>query len=129
MAVSAALALLFAAIFAVCCVLLAAFVGSLLYMVVLHHRLKEQGLRREKALLATPLPPDAELPHVVVQIPSFNEGGVLRRGVEAAARLDWPRDKLHIQILDDSTDDTAQLARTVAADLRGQGFDVQALQP
>ena len=56
MALSAALALLFAAIFAVCCGLLAAFVGSLLYMVVLHHRLKESGLRREAALLATRKP-------------------------------------------------------------------------
>src|SRR5260370_32068992 len=122
MAVLANLALLFAAIFAVCCGLLAAFVGSLLYMVVLHHRLKEQGLGRERRLLATPLPTDAELPHVVVQIPSFNEGPVLRRGVEAAARLDWPREKLHIQILDDSTDQTAELARTVAAERSGQGF-------
>jgi cellulose synthase/poly-beta-1,6-N-acetylglucosamine synthase-like glycosyltransferase len=128
MAVLAALAPLFAAIFVVCCVLLAAFVGSLLYMVVLHHRLKQKGLDRERQLLATPLPPDSELPHVVVQIPSFNEGPVLRRGVEAAARLDWPRDKLHIQVLDDSTDETAELARTVVAELRGQGFDIVALQ-
>ena len=97
-------------------------------MVLLHHRLKPAGLARERALLATPLPPDAELPHVVVQIPSFNEGPVVRRGVEAAARLDWPRDKLHIQILDDSTDATAEIARTVAAELRAKGFDVVALQ-
>src|SRR3977135_1644730 len=90
MAILANLALLFAAIFVVRCVLLAAFVGSLLYMVVLHRRLKEKGLGRERGLLATPLPPDAELPHVVVQISSFNEGPVLRRGVEAAARLDRP---------------------------------------
>jgi len=128
MAILANLALLFAAIFVVCCVLLAAFVGSLLYIVVLHHRLKEKGLDRERRLLATPLPPDAELPHVVVQIPSFNEGPVLRRGVEAAARLDWPRDKLHIQVLDDSTDETAELARTVVAELRARGHDVVALQ-
>ncbi len=128
MAVLATLALLFAAIFVVCCVLLAAFVGSLLYMVMLHHRLKKSGLSRERRLLATPLPTDAELPHVVVQIPSFNEGPVLRRGVEAAARLDWPRDKLHIQVLDDSTDETAELARTVVAELRAQGLDVVALQ-
>jgi cellulose synthase/poly-beta-1,6-N-acetylglucosamine synthase-like glycosyltransferase len=128
MAVLANLALLFAAIFVVCCGLLAAFVGSLLYMVMLHHRLKKSGLSREQRLLATPLPPDAELPHVVVQIPSFNEGPVLRRGVEAAARLDWPRDKLHIQVLDDSTDETAELARTVVAELRAQGLDVVTLQ-
>jgi cellulose synthase/poly-beta-1,6-N-acetylglucosamine synthase-like glycosyltransferase len=128
MAVLANLALLFAAIFVVCCGLLAAFVGSLLYMVVLHHRLKKSGLGREQRLLATALPTDAELPHVVVQIPSFNEGPVLRRGVEAAARLDWPRDKLHIQVLDDSTDETAELARTVVAELRAQGLDVVTLQ-
>ena len=117
-----------AAIFAVCCLLIACFIGSLLYMVVLHHRLKKAGLAREAALLATPLPPDSELPHVVVQIPSFNEGPIVRRGVEAAARLHWPRDKLHIQMLDDSTDETAELARTVAAELRAQGIDVVCLQ-
>ncbi len=122
------LAALLAAIFIVCCVLLAAFIGSLLYMVLLHHRLKARGLSRERELLATPLPPDAELPHVVVQIPSFNEGPVLRRGIEAAAHLDWPRDKLHIQVLDDSTDETAELARQVVAELRGRGVDIVALQ-
>lgn len=117
-----------AVVFGACCVLLAAFIGSLLYMVLLHHRLKPAGLARERALLATPLPPDDQLPHVVVQIPSFNEGPVVRRGVEAAARLDWPRDKLHIQLLDDSTDETAEITRTVAAELRDKGFDVVALQ-
>jgi len=128
MVVIAILALFFASLFAACCLLLAAFIGSLLYMVVLHHRLQKKGLSREQTLLATPLPPDSQLPHVVVQIPSFNEGPVLRRGVEAAARLDWPRDKLHIQVLDDSTDETAELARTVVAELQAQGLDVVALQ-
>lgn len=122
------LALIFAGVFAVCCVLLAAFIGSLLYMVLLNHRLRAKALESEEELLSTPLPADQDLPHVVVQIPSFNEGPVLRRGVEAAAKLDWPRDKLHIQILDDSTDETAELARTVAAELRAQGLDVVALQ-
>ena len=122
------LAFLLSATFIVCCVLLAAFIGSLLYMVVLNHRLRAAALEQEEQLLSTPLPPDAELPHVVVQIPSFNEGPVLRRGIEAAARLDWPADKLHIQVLDDSTDETAELARTVVAELRAQGIDIVALQ-
>ena len=86
--VIASAACLLAVVFGACCVLLAAFIGSLLYMVLLHHRLKPQGLARERALLATPLPPDAELPHVVVQIPSFNEGPVVRRGVEAAEAVE-----------------------------------------
>jgi cellulose synthase/poly-beta-1,6-N-acetylglucosamine synthase-like glycosyltransferase len=126
--VIASVACLLAVVFGACCLLLAVFIGSLLYMVLLHRRLKPAGLARERALLATPLPPDPELPHVVVQIPSFNEGPVLRRGVEAAAKLDWPRDRLHIQILDDSTDSTAEIARDVAAELRAKGFDVAALQ-
>src|SRR5258708_16354329 len=128
MVLIAILALFCASLFASGCLLLAAFIGSLLYMVVLHHRLKRRGLAHEQELLATPLPADPELPHVVVQIPSFNEGPVLRRGVEAAAGFDWPRDKLHIQILDDSTDETAELARTVVAELRARGLDVVALQ-
>src|SRR5580704_16124574 len=73
MVLIAILALLCAALFAACCLMLAAFIGSLLYMVVLHHRLKPRGLDHERELLLTPLPPDPELPHVVVQIPSFNE--------------------------------------------------------
>jgi cellulose synthase/poly-beta-1,6-N-acetylglucosamine synthase-like glycosyltransferase len=124
----AAIASVLAAVFYACCLLIACFIGSLLYMLLLHHRLKKAGLAREAALLATSLPPDASLPHVVVQIPSFNEGPVLRRGVEAAAALDWPREKLHIQILDDSTDETAVLARTVARELVEKGHDVVALQ-
>ena len=115
-------------VFAACAVLISLFIGSLLYMVVLHHRLKAAGLAREARLLNAPLPADADLPHIVVQIPSFNEGGVLRRGVEAAAMLDWPRDKLHVQILDDSTDDTAVLARTLAEEFSARGVDVQAIQ-
>ena len=122
------LADILAAIFVVCAILICLFVASLLYLVWLHGRLKPAGLAREAELLARPLPPDAELPHVVIQIPSFNEGVVLRRGVEAAAALDWPRDKLHIQVLDDSTDETAVLARTVAAELSASGIDVVAIQ-
>ena len=114
MVLIAILALFCASLFAACCLLLAAFIGSLLYMVVLHHRLKPHGLRHEQELLLTPLPADSELPHVVVQIPSFNEGPVLRRGIEAAARLDWPRDKLHIQILDDSSTAGARLSAASA---------------
>jgi len=122
------LAFLLTVTFIVCCGLLAAFIGSLLYMVVLNHRLRDEAMAAEEALLATPLPPDADLPHVVVQIPSFNEGPIVRRGIEAAAALDWPRDRLHIQVLDDSTDETSALVRTVVAEVRARGIDIVALQ-
>lgn len=44
---------------------------------------------------------DAALPHVLVQLPVCDEGALAVRVVEAAARLDWPRDRLEIQLLDD----------------------------
>src|SRR5579871_5073436 len=47
---------------------------------------------------------EQQLPHVTVQLPLFNERYVARRIVEAVAMLDYPRDRLHIQVLDDSTD-------------------------
>ena len=51
-----------------------------------------------------------ELPYITVQLPVFNESLVIERLIDAAAAIDYPREKLHIQILDDSTDQTRQLA-------------------
>jgi len=75
-----------------------------------------------------PMPPlklsEAELPHVLVQIPAFNEGELAADALHAAAALDWPKDKLHIQLLDDSTDETSALAQRAEQELRAQGFDI-----
>ncbi|MCO4745187.1 MAG: glycosyltransferase family 2 protein [Proteobacteria bacterium] len=74
-----------------------------------------------KPLVAPQIP--AEWPHVTVQLPSFNERHVLRRLVEAAGKLDYPLDRLEIQVLDDSTDDTRDIARAEVAKLRARGID------
>lgn len=66
-----------------------------------------------------------ELPTVLVQIPSYNESAVIERVVEAAARQDWPRDRLQIQILDDSTDRTPEVARSVADRFNQDGVRVE----
>jgi cellulose synthase/poly-beta-1,6-N-acetylglucosamine synthase-like glycosyltransferase len=89
-----------------------------------HCQLAPAGRAAEERLLATPLPSLAELPHIVVQIVSYNEGGLVRRALQAAALLDWPRDRLHIQLLDDSTDDTLASADAAVAELRGAGLDI-----
>jgi len=72
------------------------------------------------------VPPLAEtdLPHVVLQIPVFNEPRVVEGALRAAVALDWPRDKLHIQLLDDSTDETTERAAAIIAELRAAGNDV-----
>ncbi len=73
------------------------------------------------------VPADANLPVITVQLPIFNEETVVGRLVDAACRLDWPRDRLQVQILDDSTDGTTALARAQAEAWRRQGVDVTLL--
>ena len=87
-----------------CAAILLCFLLGDLYLIVLHLVLRRGGVAREAALLAQPLPAESALPHVVVQITVCNEGAVVTRAIGTAAELDWPRDKLHIQICDDSDD-------------------------
>ncbi|WP_296336198.1 glycosyltransferase [Reyranella sp.] len=68
--------------------------------------------------------PTGDLPRVLVQIPVYNEPLVVERVVAAAAALDWPPDRLTIQLLDDSTDITSDIAVHAVARLRRDGLDV-----
>ena len=70
-----------------------------------------------------PPPLPDELPQVLVQIPVYNEPAVVERAAKAAGMLDWPRDRLKIQILDDSTDLTPDIVRHAVGRLRGEGID------
>ncbi len=72
-------------------------------------------------------PVTIELPAVTVQIPLRNEEYVVQRILRAVAALDWPRDRLEIQILDDSNDATTALAEAESARLRAQGYTVELL--
>lgn len=65
-----------------------------------------------------------EFPMVTVQLPIFNELYVVDRLLNAVAALDYPSDKLEIQILDDSTDETQDRLKNIATDLRSKGLDV-----
>jgi cellulose synthase/poly-beta-1,6-N-acetylglucosamine synthase-like glycosyltransferase len=70
----------------------------------------------------------AEYPTVCVQLPMFNEHAVARRTIEAACALDWPADRLSVQVLDDSTDeDTRELVEDVCAELRAAGVNCRLL--
>jgi cellulose synthase/poly-beta-1,6-N-acetylglucosamine synthase-like glycosyltransferase len=57
----------------------------------------------------------AELPRVTVQLPIFNEQFVIDRLIEAVCAMDYPREKLEIQVLDDSTDETQAVAAGIVA--------------
>ena len=64
------------------------------------------------------------LPRVTVQLPIYNEVYVVERLIEAVAALDYPRELLEIQVLDDSSDETSDVARRVVARYRERGYDI-----
>ncbi len=64
-----------------------------------------------------------ELPYITVQLPLYNERFVAERLLDAAARLDWPADRLEIQVLDDSDDDTCHLVDQQVKHWQRQGVN------
>jgi cellulose synthase/poly-beta-1,6-N-acetylglucosamine synthase-like glycosyltransferase len=88
-------------------------------LVCLYYRHKHKR-PEPKAIFA-----EEELPRVTVQLPLFNEMYVAERLIEAVARLDYPRDKLEIQVLDDSTDETQGICRKKVDEIRKRGFNIQ----
>ncbi|MBV9080006.1 MAG: glycosyltransferase, partial [Elusimicrobia bacterium] len=70
----------------------------------------------------------AELPVVTIQLPIYNERYVVERLIDAVCALDYPKDKIEIQVLDDSTDDTVQIAGRKAEAMRAAGFRIDHLR-
>jgi cellulose synthase/poly-beta-1,6-N-acetylglucosamine synthase-like glycosyltransferase len=64
-------------------------------------------------------------PVVTIQLPIYNERFVVERLLESVCAIDWPADRLEVQLLDDSTDDTRTIAAAKVADLVARGFDVK----
>jgi len=65
-----------------------------------------------------------ELPRVTIQLPIFNEQFVIDRLVEAVCAIDYPQDKLEIQVLDDSTDETTDVASAIVARYAALGHPI-----
>ena len=66
-----------------------------------------------------------EAPKVTVQLPMFNEMYVAERIIETTAKLNYPKDKLQIQVLDDSTDETKEIIARKVAEIASQGINIQ----
>jgi cellulose synthase/poly-beta-1,6-N-acetylglucosamine synthase-like glycosyltransferase len=79
--------------------------------------------RCRRGQIEKPRPPTV-WPTVTVQLPLYNERYVARRLLEAIGNLDYPIDRLEIQLLDDSTDETTDILREVARKLRARGLTI-----
>lgn len=87
-----------------------------LWMLLLYYRHKQNP----------PVPaggPDF-LPMVTVQLAVFNEINVVERLLDHVVQMDWPKDRMEIQMLDDSTDDTAKVAKAACDRYRALGYDI-----
>ena len=80
--------------------------------------------RRHRASIHRPPSRFDPLPVVTVQLPLYNEMYVAERLIGAVCALDYPRDRLEIQLLDDSTDETVEIVAAEVARRRSQGFDI-----
>ncbi len=67
----------------------------------------------------------AELPPVTVQLPLYNERYVVERLIEEVVKIEYPKDRLQIQVLDDSTDDTAPFAEALVERYRNMGYPIE----
>ena len=82
---------------------------------------------RHRRKYPKPLNHFQKLPTVTVQLPMFNERHVVQRVIEAACAIEYPRDKLQIQILDDSTDDTSDIILACVCRLARAGHNISYL--
>jgi cellulose synthase/poly-beta-1,6-N-acetylglucosamine synthase-like glycosyltransferase len=80
--------------------------------------------KNKKNRTAEPEQKFSELPRVTVQLPIFNEQFVIDRLLQAVCRLDYPREKLELQVLDDSTDETIEVARGLVEHYSAQGYPI-----
>src|SRR6202167_782560 len=102
--------------------ILAAYGAHRYWMVYLYYKYKKNKTTAPGAYF----PPDA-LPRVTVQLPIYNEQYVVDRLLDAVCRLEYPKDKLDIQLLDDSTDETVEVARILVERYAALGHPVVCL--
>ena len=69
-----------------------------------------------------------EIPYVTIQLPVFNEIYVMDRLLKNIVLIDYPKDKLEIQVLDDSTDESVESTAALIQTLQKEGFDIQHIQ-
>src|SRR5258708_6408508 len=85
-------------------------------------------LMRERRAVRSPLLPEEALPRVLVQLPVRDEGALALRVAAAAARLDWPKDRLEIQLLDDGSADRHEALCEAVRALTPEGVRLSVLR-
>jgi cellulose synthase/poly-beta-1,6-N-acetylglucosamine synthase-like glycosyltransferase len=112
-----------AALYAIAIAVLTVYGGNLLWLAVQHawHERLRPGPVPDPDDLPTP---DASWPVVTVQLPLYNEADVAARLIDACAQLTYPRSRMEIQVLDDSTDETTDVVEERVQHWARHGVDI-----
>jgi cellulose synthase/poly-beta-1,6-N-acetylglucosamine synthase-like glycosyltransferase len=103
------------------------FVLSILWMYGWHRYYLVFQYMKHKDRVPGPPPAMTEWPVVTIQLPTYNEMYVVDRLIDAVCEIDYPKDKLEIQVLDDSTDETEAIAELAVRRHAARGFDIKCL--
>lgn len=88
----------------------------------------KRAQKNKKILKNLDISDSSEIPYVTIQLPVFNELYVMERLLKCMSKMKYPSDKLEIQVLDDSTDESIDLTKKLVADLKKKGIDIQHVQ-
>ncbi|MBE0689734.1 MAG: glycosyltransferase family 2 protein [Anaerolineae bacterium] len=102
-------------LYVLCAILLTAYAMGTLLLLIFYLAYRRQQIS---------VPNVEDWPQVAVQLPVFNERYVVERLLDAVAAMDYPRDRLSIQILDDSIDTTVEVIARKVAELRARGVQI-----
>ncbi len=94
---------------------------SLLHLLLNFRKSRNQKDTSQKWHFSDPY----QIPLVTIQLPLYNDKPVVERLLRNIALIDYPHDKLEVQVLDDSTDDSAALTAEIISELRAEGFPIQ----
>ncbi len=87
------------------------------FLVYLYNKFREVKLEPKGKFL--------DLPLVCIQLPTYNEALVVDRLIEAVCKMNYPKDKMEIQVLDDSTDETQEVLKRIVEQKQKEGFNIQ----
>ncbi len=97
---------------------------SILFAFGLHGLVMIYYYHKTSKIIHSAPPIVSDFPLVTIQLPVFNEVYVIERLVRAVCEIDYPKEKLEIQLLDDSTDETVEVSRRLVKEFVDAGFDI-----
>ena len=107
-------------IYAICLLTVLLFAITQVFLFLKFREARSQVIKNELSAFSL----NDHLPRVTIQLPLYNEQNVVQALLEHVAAIEYPRDRLDIQVLDDSTDDTSALVQSLVAGFSARGIEM-----